>query len=668
MTRTGKELAFAVLAAALTSFAAPWAYQRSLTFLQHMKVSGRDGGSEDGSEDSDSDEVQPLSDKHYIQRDQIWSDESQEWLPFDPASVKRPSHPEEEDPQVYFYVNLRRESPHDKPTTVLSGFSDCLKHILRAVIGDGFFDVSPEYALKDFFPHLKILAKRLDSVDGKLIAKETLEDVLAFARSIGFDKKDTDGPIEFLNTILRHGEILLRYLEEEFKPTAERMALSLSFGQIEWSYLIYYFQPGEEYSTYDQDDPSKQIAFKLTSRSYEEGMFGPPYLAISGIAYEWDGWRYTTYHVRRRIEEYKGTMDLSGLTCKALTSELKDSLAERGKLYVSLAGVHYKTYLGERVMVDRRAYDDRDGYEADPDWVNPPFDLDLLHFLRPHVFGFNLVRKKWMPFAVELVAPVVFDENAWDHLVLDGNIKTLIKGLVDVTRNANSARKMVSDVISGKGGGLISVLHGPPGTGKTLTAEAVAEYLQRPLYMVGSSELSTEAEELEDNLRGILSLATAWDAVLLIDEADVFLEQRSLHELQRNALVSVALRVLEYHRGVLFLTTNRIQSFDEAFLSRFSLGIKYPELDSAARRAVWHKFFELAGAGSGISEADLDALSEKSFNGRTIKNLVRTSQALALSSNESLTVEHVNIVVQASQKFLDEFAQTQAQPKECLEK
>jgi len=241
-------------------------------------------------------------------------------------------------------------------------------------------------------------------------------------------------------------------------------------------------------------------------------------------------------------------------------------------------------------------------------------------------------------------------------------------------------------VISGKGGGLIAVLHGPPGTGKTLTAEAVAEYLRRPLYMVGSSELPTDPSSLEYSLKGILQLATAWDAVLLIDEADVYLEQRSMHELERNALVSVALRVLEYHRGVLFLTTNRIKSFDDAFLSRFSIGIKYPELDQDARRTVWRKFLELAGIAidySGpdghskassdsemveisapgtpidkrlITSEDIDDLSSKPFNGRTIKNLVRTSQALALASNEPLSIEHIKIVVRASEKFLDEFA------------
>lgn len=37
--------------------------------------------------------------------------------------------------------------------------------------------------------------------------------------------------------------------------------------------------------------------------------------------------------------------------------------------------------------------------------------------------------------------------------------------------------------------------------------------------------------------------------VVLLDEADVFLEQRTLTDLQRNALVSVFLRVLEYYDG-----------------------------------------------------------------------------------------------------------------------
>jgi SpoVK/Ycf46/Vps4 family AAA+-type ATPase len=57
--------------------------------------------------------------------------------------------------------------------------------------------------------------------------------------------------------------------------------------------------------------------------------------------------------------------------------------------------------------------------------------------------------------------------------------------------------------------------------------------------------------------------------VVLIDEADIFLEKRTTTQIDRNAVVGTFLRVLEYYNGVLFLTTNRVHDFDEAFYSRY---------------------------------------------------------------------------------------------------
>lgn len=68
-----------------------------------------------------------------------------------------------------------------------------------------------------------------------------------------------------------------------------------------------------------------------------------------------------------------------------------------------------------------------------------------------------------------------FDVTAFDQLVLDEERKSLIRSLVENYCGA------FSDIISGKSGGCIFLLHGPPGTGKTLTAEAIAELLKRPL-------------------------------------------------------------------------------------------------------------------------------------------------------------------------------------------
>ena len=66
----------------------------------------------------------------------------------------------------------------------------------------------------------------------------------------------------------------------------------------------------------------------------------------------------------------------------------------------------------------------------------------------------------------------------------------------------------------------------------------MADFCQRPLYSVSSGELGTSAVSVENGLSDAIHLATTWNAVILIDEADVFLEQRSLHDLERNGLVS----------------------------------------------------------------------------------------------------------------------------------
>ena len=65
---------------------------------------------------------------------------------------------------------------------------------------------------------------------------------------------------------------------------------------------------------------------------------------------------------------------------------------------------------------------------------------------------------------------------------------------------------------------------------------------------------------------------------LLLDEADVFVEQRSCIDLVRNGLVSVFLRKLECCDGIIFLTMNRVSQFDIAILSRIRLMLKYDNL------------------------------------------------------------------------------------------
>ncbi|PBK82388.1 P-loop containing nucleoside triphosphate hydrolase protein [Armillaria gallica] len=607
--------------------------------------------------------------EHYLKRHLLY--EGYSWVPYDPSTYVKPKT-EREDLDNYFYVNVRYDRKGADPSLVLSHWSKTLVSVLRKLYGSDFFSRHPTYKVVDFFPTLKTLREQLNYAKSVVSseADHTKEDILVLLRSLGTSGLDKKLPksdiLPLVADIAEHLGVLVGYVEEQFRPTAHRLELVTSYGHIEFDLLQYFFEPGHHVSMLDTS--GLPVAFVIRKRSYET-INNVRLLHVSGYGLYWDGYAYDHRTIEAQIKSFKGTTEASSLPIVHLTPALKEKLTKRGHIYASFSGLHYTTYEGKRVIVDVLAYDNQSGYIRDPNQKIPEVDEEELHLLPTKVYGFNLGTKEWTHFLVEHLKPVVFDENAWDHLVLDEDIKTLIKGLVEVTKNANSSSKIISDVISGKGGGLISVLHGPPGTGKTLTAEAVAELLRRPLHMVGSSELPSSPSGLERSLQSILSLATAWDAVLLIDEADVYLEQRSLHELQRNSLVSVALRVLEYHRGVLFLTTNRISSFDEAFLSRFSIAIKYRELDRAGRYVVWRKFFEMAGStivedrmvsvekgSSSVSQVDLENLSQKNFNGRTIKNIVRTAQALALSDKQPLAINHVQTVLRTQEKFLDEFS------------
>jgi len=51
------------------------------------------------------------------------------------------------------------------------------------------------------------------------------------------------------------------------------------------------------------------------------------------------------------------------------------------------------------------------------------------------------------------------------------------------------------------------------------------------------------------------------------------------------------LRALDYFQGILFLTTNRVGHFDEAFMSRIHVQIGYDPLDDDAREKIWDSFF-----------------------------------------------------------------------------
>lgn len=263
----------------------------------------------------------------------------------------------------------------------------------------------------------------------------------------------------------------------------------------------------------------------------------------------------------------------------------------------------------------------------------------------PVVAGFSFAAKAWGVALVDGLRDATFNDGAFAQLVLPPARKRLIEALV--LSHADEGRAKV-DLIAGKGEGSIFLLYGPPGVGKTLTAEAIAELLHKPLYVVSMGELGTTPDALEAHLQDILDLAVPWGALVLIDEAEMLLEARTKSEVHRNAMVCVMLRLLEYYQGVLFLTSNRVDALDPAFQSRVQCALRYDALDTPSRRTIWTNLLTARGVGAAI---DVDALASHELNGRQIKNALQLALALARREGVALAQTHLSATIELSTAF-----------------
>lgn len=286
-------------------------------------------------------------------------------------------------------------------------------------------------------------------------------------------------------------------------------------------------------------------------------------------------------------------------------------------------------------------------------------DEDLA-LLPKRLFAYTLRERKFVAIDVNYLRPILREEGVFSRLMIWKDYKDIVRGLVsshfqkkELERlySSNSIEGLSQDLIQGKGKGLVLLLHGAPGVGKTATAEAVAMENNKPLFAITCGDLGLTASEVESSLTDMFRLAHKWDCVLLLDEADVFLSQRSRFDMKRNALVSVFLRVLEYYNGLLFLTTNRVGTIDEAFKSRIHLSLYYPPLDLTQTREIFRlninklrdierqRFQLTAKPELVIKEDDIIRFAEEHYknpvdalgrwNGRQIRNAFQIASGLA---------------------------------------
>ncbi|KAF2963821.1 hypothetical protein GQX73_g9767 [Xylaria multiplex] len=378
-----------------------------------------------------------------------------------------------------------------------------------------------------------------------------------------------------------------------------------------------------------------------------------------------------------RIPEYSGSQPLNHLHAFPLQyhpeqGDIRKALIARGKKYSPTDLVHgdglRDINVDGRIMVDCAKFArvtptfkpnisrikaevlDHEGLPT-LKWkegaVQGLSDDELL--LCDHVIpGFSFDDNMWCSFKLDHIQEVEYDADAFKSLILPEEKKVLLHGLVGTYDNR---RPRCSEPTRGEEKGMIVLLYGRHGVGKTLAAESIADYIKRPLYRVNPGELGARAYRIKRVLSSIVSLATRWNAIILIENVDAYLEPRSRNPLRHSNFITAFLKRLKSHNGVVFLTTAHVEAISLEFLHDIPIPVGFPALSLQTRRELWKR---ILGQPDWLEDRILDSLAFESENGQVINIMMGILSALAGAAKRELGPEDVKTLLEVAEALTNE--------------
>ncbi|KAK9847085.1 AAA+ ATPase domain [Penicillium brevicompactum] len=487
-----------------------------------------------------------------------------------------------------------------------------------------------------------------------------------------------------------HLLMLIDHLKLAYASTLQRLDSMLQHGHITFDLLWALFKPGcHIYTTCIGTKAPRCVVFDAGEEMTKND---ETWLNLECRFLDYDGVKFGEAGIFLRVAKFRGSKPIETLEAFPLHhhpnhEQVEEDLIKRGQTFRGLAGSHVrhckgsaflmnkgkdiKVNINSRVAVDAALF-----HEMQPNYSRPSlrdigvnekdsiavFDIgamfmednerkkekmrgdgvdaqklsvaDLL-VACPTVCCFSFKEKMFLECAISALKDVDWSPESFDCLKIPSETKTILLSLAK-TRLGMIPTVPFDDIIDGKGQGFNILLNGPPGVGKTFTVEATSEYFKLPLYSISAGELVVnhgDSNALEQQLETVFKIAKHFNAVLLLDEADAFMEQRTSYHDTHNRIVTIFLRKLEYYQGILFLTSNRGIQFDDAILSRIHLIIE-PAI---------------------VEEHELRRLETLDLNGREIKNVAAIAHALAEADVNQVNYKYLKLAAESNKKFSKEF-------------
>lgn len=205
------------------------------------------------------------------------------------------------------------------------------------------------------------------------------------------------------------------------------------------------------------------------------------------------------------------------------------------------------------------------------------------------------------------------------------------------------------------------LLFGPPGTGKTMITESIAAVLGKNMMKLSSGDIQSNIPgQTERNIKDSFEKAAKNDAVLLLDECDSILADRSTVGAILAAEINALLTEIERFEGVVVMTTNRRHTLDPALQRRIISSVELSEPTLEARKQIWKKLIPKKMPIA--KDVDTDKLAIVGLTGGEIKNAILVAAKKAIAKNASgVSMKNFLAAVESIHKAKAEYASTRPQ-------
>ncbi|KAF3009105.1 hypothetical protein E8E14_009766 [Neopestalotiopsis sp. 37M] len=290
-------------------------------------------------------------------------------------------------------------------------------------------------------------------------------------------------------------------------------------------------------------------------------------------------------------------------------------------------------------------------------------DEHALLFCPPKLWAFSLQFKTWNMIPHHHLKEIEkqdapFEEELYMDSVRKDSLREIVSSYFQSGRS-NSDNQPTTR----KDRGLKILLIGNSGTGKTFTAECLSRKFGVALYIVTTGDLGVEPNMFDQKLHETFTRAANWNAMVLLDDVDLYACERVGYNHEQSALLPTFMRRLEYSDCLTFISMISWNDADPALRSRIHLAISFPMFSFASQQEIWLRFIKSLPQNPASKrllttfvDDELDGLDEgehKNMNARQIKNCMDV--ALVLARNQGyggvVSPHHIKTVLELGKNF-----------------